>query len=239
MSKSLKQKLMGTLSFLLVITFLLPMFTNVLVYAEPLVDEATEEAIEDSQASIPTRAGDWSKAINEDGFAWNAFHIAVQNDIRGKHVFVGRSELPIDFRNENGDLTGKKGKADLYRRENEDDPESTTYLWEVKPASYSIEPKLTKGLIQLQGYINSKTNYTVGGIDIMSGSCTLGNYTITYENAGNGLIFYWFERNEEEKEPEPEPEPELEPGDEPIVIPGGDKKEKEPISPPFLLDLLQ
>ena len=73
----------------------------------------------------------------------------------------------------------------------------------------------------------------------MSGSCTLGNYTITYENAGNGLIFYWFERNEEEKEPEPEPEPELEPGDEPIVIPGGDKKEKEPISPPFLLDLLQ
>jgi len=55
----------------------------------------------------------------------------------------GQDDLP------NGKNDGDKGRADLYRTVVDVSGE-TTYIWEVKPASYLINPKRQKGIDRLK-----------------------------------------------------------------------------------------
>lgn len=84
---------------------------------------------------------------------------------------------------------------------------TTTYIWEVKPASYLTWERRKLGVAQLKNYVNPqlRTNpydeYLIGGLDPHVGGGTfiteapLGAlYRITYLNTSQGLIVYWFER---------------------------------------------
>ena len=104
--------------------------------AEELNDymEETEEAIEDS-ASLVT-AGNWYVAIEIDHLSWNAFHNRVQEAICEKYKNVGRELIITYGENNKESLRGKKGRADIYMIDKD-----VTYLWEIKPYSYSVEPK--------------------------------------------------------------------------------------------------
>ena len=190
--------------------------------------EASAEAFADSTAEASVRAGDWRTAIYKDHLAWNRFHIEVQKDIfsrymSSKEIYL---EYSIKFVDDNGEKTGKTGRADIAITEDEG-----TYLWEVKPYSYSVDPKKSSGEAQLENYVfsanctNVKGYIKNGSIDISkakyflgdtstisSSSCTFSisdtvSYVVTYTVQNNGLILYKFKRYEKKKEPEPEPSP--------------------------------
>lgn len=110
--------------------------------------EEIEEAINDSKATNP--AGDWKQA-RKDGLRWNSFHIAVQKHIKGVNSAVEEKELEV-FKDEKlGRKKGNYGRVDLWML----DPESKNYcFWEIKPESYSSEPKRTRAKAQLDKYLN-------------------------------------------------------------------------------------
>lgn len=78
-----------------------------------------------------------------------------------------------------------------------------TYLWEVKPVHYGLNPKLEQEALeeQLAGYVNSNETYYRYGPDSGvvfekdSFPSKEGLFTITYEDAGNGLVLYRFDLN--------------------------------------------
>ena len=171
--------------------------------------EASAEAFADSTAEASVRAGDWRTAIYKDHLAWNRFHIEVQKDIfsrymSSKEIYL---EYSIKFVDDNGEKTGKTGRADIAITEDEG-----TYLWEVKPYSYSVDPKKSSGEAQLENYVfsanctNVKGYIKNGSIDISkakyflgdtstisSSSCTFSisdtvSYVVTYTVQNNGLI---------------------------------------------------
>ena len=177
-------------------------------------EEATKDAIADSKSKTAT-AGDWKKAIYEDGLAWNTFHNAVQADIRMKNKGkVGREKL-ITLYNEKKEPTGKSGRADIVYH---DELNSTEYyVYEVKPYSYSVNPKKELGEAQLEKYVRSYNtihggeHYHKGGKVIKNGEKQLAPidkgdyviiYTVKYEVQKNGLILYRFSRAVIKKKPE-------------------------------------
>lgn len=177
-----------------------------------VVETALEEEVEAIQDSLlPIKAGDWWKATQKDYFKWNEFHNAVQNHIVKEYQKNGMSkELYVQYNN--GKKKGRIGKADLYLIEG-----NVAYLWEVKPASYSVDPKKTNGENQLKGYVNNAVSINnpyltlkIGDARITKESFEYKMYTITYTYSENGLILYWFERRSNEPDYEPKP------GEEPV-----------------------
>lgn len=155
--------------------------------------EAAEEAALD--ATSRRSAGDWYTATKKDHLPWNYFHNAVQSHIKAnKNEIV--LERPITYAN------GEKGRADLFLPR-----QDFSYIWEVKPLSYEIEPNKSKGLAQLSGYINSDKNYRRGntdGTNIPDGEFDIGKYHVKYKNPKNGLILYEFKRNPDDPKKKPE-----------------------------------
>lgn len=204
----------------LIITFVL-LFTGigvVPVHAETeesllgtVISQSEEVAEGIVDAKSTPSAGPWWQAL-ADGFWWNSFHNQVQKHIVDISNRTIERELYITYGKENGNLEGKHGSADLYKQTDE-----KTYLWEVKPYSYSVDPKKSLGEEQLRQYVLSKKDlYRLGGKQIESGETGLFRflhdgvrwnkvtYIIPYEVGSNSLILYKFRRVVSEEEPEPE-----------------------------------
>ena len=155
----------------------------------------------------------WNQAYADGLPYWNKgfFHKKLQDYLWGKNG-VKRGELSI----KNGGENGGTGFADLYMTINNPlNPESTiTYLWDIKTAmrGSNINYELAD-LGQIERYIKAGS---INGKDYRSaielgvtdpipkfGSFIVfdlnyprisGYYMISFENAGNGLIFYSFEK---------------------------------------------
>ncbi len=220
----IKQKLKRILSLILVMATVLCSIPTEYIYAgnseiitEKIADELRyeEEIVRESiidALSSPNKKRDWDIAVWQDGYWYSSFHREVQEHIRDNNSKIAEKELQIVYRDENGNKTGT-GRADLYMVLDEE----TTYLWEVKPFSYMYEPQRTEGIKQLKGYVDSEPEYFHGGMDIADGEFTLSKsihrgtyiehvtYTITYKNAGNGMIYYKFKRSSTKEELEKEP----------------------------------
>lgn len=175
--------------------------------------EATAEAREDAKSSV--QAGDWGTAIYTDHLPWCVFHVAVQLDIVKKNSIVGEisKEMRIDYVDKNNKKTGKWGRADIAVNDGKN-----TFLWEVKPYSYSQSPKKELGEAQLALYVASDTNYYIGTNQIKDGEFIFLvisyhrdyteyiSYTVKYMVGSNGLILYTFQRNSVERVEEPNEE---------------------------------
>lgn len=174
-----------------------------------LKDALEEQAEVNSDIVSSVSAGDWGKAIFYDMLPWNFFHNRVQADIVAHNIGKVTKEKKIPYYNEKGELTGKYGKADLCMETNE-----KTYLWEVKPYSYSVNPKKEAGKIQLDNYVKTNPNlYDIGGSQISGGTIIVPlvithpgvtesvEYEITYTVESNGLVLYQFDRKVTGSEP--------------------------------------
>lgn len=208
------RKFLNLLSYVLVISMLLQLVFPACVYADSkgnaiqelpmdLGEHEIEKILETySDQFSANNAGDWSQA-DADGVARNFFHNEVQDYIyNNSNRTVGR-ELSIVYSKEQLEsdkkLKRKTGRADLYSID-----ERYIYLWEVKPASYSMGLKRKSAIKQLERYVNSKPGkYIKGADEIESASFQSSNekYMIKFLNMGDGLILYWFFRiPDEEKE---------------------------------------
>jgi len=79
----MKKKFRNFISWLLVVSIILPIATAFPTYADSFIDEESLEAMEDSESLIPERAGDWGKAMADKLVPpWNLFHNKVQKHIR-------------------------------------------------------------------------------------------------------------------------------------------------------------
>lgn len=179
--------------------------------------EMEKEAEGRADAESPnskTKANDWRNARYKDKLAWNYFHNRVQENIISKVGGVKR-EVQIalmDYNVETGkyEEIGKNGRADLYLEEGKGNSKKT-YIWEVKPSSYISGSKRNTALNQLNKYIQSVPNAQAGGSQITDGEFTQlvtgkdkdgvyeVTYTIYYEVASDGLIFYHFVRGQERR----------------------------------------
>ncbi len=153
------------LSFVLMIECVSPTFLSLNACAETLVgvgatisqNEATVEGMADAAgqtAALATNKNDWNTAHNVDGLAYNRFHIEVQNHIVGRKDINISKELYLKYSERNKVTNSYEGSADLYRQI-ENDSYTSIYVWEVKPNSYSKKPNRTKGINQLQSYIDT------------------------------------------------------------------------------------
>lgn len=240
----MKLKFTKAISLLLAIMIFLPSinacFSNMQISAYAVLTQEDEEDFIDAQTELQyalcSRAGDWWTATKVDGCAYNFFHNEVQRYLTNT-LFKNtlKKELRIDYNQPvKNPVTNKYtlyGCADIYMQVV--DPtinKTTTYIWEVKPASYLTWERRKLGVAQLKNYVNPqlRTNpydeYLIGGLDPHVGGGTfiteapLGAlYRITYLNTSQGLIVYWFERIS----PLPEKDPVIESTEE--------KKEKESV----------
>ena len=110
---------------------------------------------------------------------------------------------------------GGKGFADLYFKQG-----SFTYLWDVKTALHGHDTyKQKQDLDQLERYVNGDENYRSASEFVNDPIPTTPTtftvidekkpginrkYTVTYQNAGNGLIFYRFDRIKKDDDDEEE-----------------------------------
>ncbi|MCM1468014.1 MAG: hypothetical protein NC086_07695 [Alistipes sp.] len=165
-------------------------------------DYVEEKQEVDSDMVSPVKAGDWRTAIYHDGLAWNFFHNKVQADVVAHNIGKIQKEKKIPYYNEQWEATGKYGKADLYMEILDD-----VYIWEVKPYSYSVDPKKSAGELQLNKYVNTDPGkFTIGGSQIEGGTIIIPleivhsdvtesvEYEITYTVESNGLVLYRFNR---------------------------------------------
>lgn len=211
------------ISYLLVIVLMLASIPTVQAHAEKkenvdvitdVVDtfehenEKSQEAKDDYWS--PNRSGNWGLAVNGDYYHWNTFHNEVQKAIC-EDGLINR-ELKITYgKNNDKDLQGKTGKADLYLV---DDRSKIIYLWEVKPLSYAVDAdKNEAGLKQLKNYLDSDPedpsySYERGKGQIADGQVVLVKeiprlndqieevkYVVDYFNAQDGMIYYKFTRS--------------------------------------------
>lgn len=92
-----------------------------------------------------------------------------------------------------------------------------TYIWEVKPYSYSTEPNKTLGEDQLNGYVNTDpSKFRIGGSQISGGYIEIPIvvvhtgfteevlYQVDYTVESNGLVIYKFKRKAKKKVPNEE-----------------------------------
>ncbi len=148
------------------------------------------------------------------------FHNSTQYYIRSTNNNFDKTERQIHYKEEvENPVTKTKstiGKADLSLRTTVGDKE-ITYLWEVKPASYKVDPQKSLGEKQLANYLNSdlradneqylnggSTGYITNGefpVAAPSGSM----YMVYYVCMSNGLVLYWFESMDDDDDKEKEP----------------------------------
>ena len=207
------------LSLILIICLMISYSYSVNVYADMSNDntnlntilehekEKEEEAKDDAKSGLSTN--DWGRAHYRDGLPWNYFHNKVQADIIEKNKGLGVSkEEQIYGLFINGVKTTKVGRADIIMTSG-----GRTFIWEVKPTSYDVNPRRQKALDQLKSYVYSDINrYAFGSMQIKGGKIeeTLVykqytvDYTISYKVEADGLIIYSFTRQERKKEKEQE-----------------------------------
>ncbi len=129
---------------------------------------------------------------------WGYFHNQVQDHIVNKynkiHKNKFRKELKIIYKPDQ-EKEDNTGRADIAM-----DKGDLTYLWEVKPVHYGLNPKLEQEAleVQLRGYVESNDDYRFGhesGVVFEKDTFPSqeGLFTITYEDAGNGLILYRYD----------------------------------------------
>ena len=150
---------------------------------EETVESATEVVLD---AIMPDSAGKWGTAIFGDGLPWNFFHNQVQQHIREKCKDKGFRKKELTIKR----LSGKMGRADLYVIKNK-----KNYLWEVKPSSYKHDPNHQSGIDQLEEYVTGTANNGLAnewgpksGIKIEPDKFEAENYTIWYQETGDGLV---------------------------------------------------
>lgn len=129
---------------------------------------------------------DWKLLIEEH--AWNYIHNLVQDHIVKKYGDINKEYVLND-----------KRRIDLIRK-------ITLHIWEVKPNSYSYEPKRSVAVEQLEGYKNSMFGAQIGDNYIEDDSFEVGKYEIEYTNLQNGLIVYSFKRKKKQEQEEYETE---------------------------------
>lgn len=179
--------------------------------------EMEKEAEGQADAVSPnskTKVNDWRNARYKDKLPWNYFHNRIQKYIESTVEGIKREvsiEL-MDYDANTGKLkyTGKNGRADLYLKTQVGGKE-VVYIWEVKPSSYISGSKRNTALNQLNKYVQSVDNAQAGGSQITDGEFTQlvtgkdkdgvyeVTYTIYYEVASDGLIFYHFVRGQERR----------------------------------------
>ena len=138
--------------------------TSIKTLAEHEVEKDLE-AQNDSKSKNP--AGNWYVAIHIDQLAWNFFHNKVQENINNRYSNVD-TEIQIKNKYKDGKPTGKPGRADIGMI-----LDDKTYLWEVKPMSYSIDPEKKESAIkQLNGYVDSSSEFVKGSNQITNGEVT-------------------------------------------------------------------
>lgn len=192
---------------------------QMIVYADnsvdyTVLDDASQEAMDECYSIVPEKAGDWYKACVVEENPWNFFHNRVQDHIKySTQANFNKKELEIVFNNEvENPVTKKKsttGRADLSLKTIVNG-EKVTYLWEVKPASYSIDPKKSMGEKQLENYLDPNlriidedkdkekyenggtTQYITEGDFLVTASLDI-EYRVYYKCMPNGLVLYWFE----------------------------------------------
>lgn len=204
---SILQKIMP---FLIAIVF-------VFVYVLPVC--ANEQYICTSHVTLASNTeADRVKAaaiVSLSGYTWsyNYFHNQVERDIWNNNSGFMKRELTIRYKDDKNELTGEIGFADLAMEINDDfsADDGITYIWEVKPVHYGLNPVLEKKTFddQLNRYIASDPNYKNGSTRIVNNSKYLipsrtfiskeGRYTVTYEDAGNGLILYRYDLIDKEE----------------------------------------
>lgn len=95
------------------------------------------------------------------------FHNKVQENINNRYSNVD-TEIQIKNKYKDGKPTGKPGRADIGMI-----LDDKTYLWEVKPMSYSIDPEKKESAIkQLNGYVDSSSEFVKGSNQITNGKVT-------------------------------------------------------------------
>lgn len=131
----IKRKFMKSISMILVFSMILSLFYSQPVFATSNIDiisslldyEVDSEEIAEAMDDATSLHGnmDWKTATEVDKLPWNYFHNQVEKEIRKKYYNqgIGQNELMIDLRyslkdeesgiGKAGELTGKKGKADL------------------------------------------------------------------------------------------------------------------------------
>ena len=241
---------------ILVISIILPVFvvSAPKSFAENTsISEAAYEGEQDSLSTI-NKAGDWTQA-RIDGCPWNFFHNKVQEHLKGTYNFGSIDiELKIHYKDYvTNPVTGKPsktGSVDLSFETVDIDSNEVTYLWEVKPYSYFSGTKRIKAQQQLANYLNSELridiestdNYLSGGTTPYIYSGIIQNviapknnakYKIIYDVCNDGLIFYRFEKIEDENKQnddnaEEEPESDSNPKTDEDLKPDSDPSTYEP-----------
>lgn len=154
--------------------------------------------IEVNESIYWTTAREIVKIVDENSdldltWASNYFHNQVQDRI--SLIYGIRTEYPT-CKYSKSYLDGKTfGRADLSQQYG-----GYTYIWEVKPVVYFINPTLRRNSFenQLDRYIDSDPTYRNGcksglnfGKETFTSKDTL--FSITYEDLGNGMIVYAFD----------------------------------------------
>jgi uncharacterized protein YegL len=133
---------------------------------------------------------DWKELIKDE--AWNYIHNAVEHNIHDRY-----NEIQTEFQ------INSSLRCDLFKPEFNE-------IWEVKPSSYAVNPKMQKGLDQLDRYVAAIDGGKRGGPYISSSSFSHGKYKVSYFNRGNGLIIYTFKNKNKKPNPVTVPKPEKE-----------------------------
>lgn len=147
----------------------------------------------------PIRDKDWTNAEETlkpgNKLYWGCFHNQVRDYIAAKYGLETEMEIIYqewqNKKNKKGEKV-EKVRADLALWVND-----MAYLWEIKPVHYGLNPVLEQEALyeQLGGYVNSNDKYRYGNeSNLVFNKETFvsidGMYTITYEDARNGLRQY-------------------------------------------------
>lgn len=88
-------------------------------------------------------------AVFVDNCSWNFFHNQVEEHISNLSAWLVGREQRINYNqlvlNPVSNKYTKYGSADLYLKSINEEGEPITRLWDVKPASYLINPKKSLG----------------------------------------------------------------------------------------------
>ena len=179
------------------------------------------DAVSDS-LSKKASAGNWHVAVYVDGLPWSKFHKEVQKDILKKYgVDKIKLEMQVTYPKPIIKENAYTGKKRQYKRGYADvsfEKEDIGYLYEVKPYSFSVQPKKKLAESQLKAYVDSSPKYKKGTRSLIEdGECFFDitrtfkvytediEYKIQYFVQDNGLILYKFQRHVKRRQKNPVP----------------------------------